>query len=136
MDLTDLLLSFWTWITFGLDIVILVIVTMHVVMTKRDPRSAVSWIAIVWLVPLFGALLYFLFGINRIRRRARRLREKPRKPTAPADATGDLPDANVPHLPAEAAHLAPLVRLVENVTNLPLLEGNSVTPLRDGDETY
>jgi cardiolipin synthase len=132
----DLLYSYWTWITFFVDVIILLVVSMHVITTKRDPRSAVAWMAIVWLIPLFGALFYFLFGINRIRRRARRLRKKPRKLTAPADATGDLPDTSIPAMPIEAEHLAPLARLVENVTGLPLLEGNAVTPLRDGDETY
>ena len=58
------LLSYWPWLTFVIDVVLLLGVTLHVIMTKRDPRSAVAWIAIVWLVPIIGALVrYKIFGL-------------------------------------------------------------------------
>ena len=43
----------------------------HALLNARDPRSAWGWIAVCLLFPLAGALLYFFFGINRVRRRAR-----------------------------------------------------------------
>jgi len=46
------------------------IASAHVVLYKRDSRAAVAWVGLIWLVPLLGALLYMLFGINRVRRRA------------------------------------------------------------------
>ena len=45
----------------------------HAMLHARDPRSAWGWIAVCLLFPLAGALLYFFFGINRVRRRARLL---------------------------------------------------------------
>ena len=45
-------------------------VTVHVLLTKGDVRAALGWIAVAWLSPVFGALLYFVFGINRVTRRA------------------------------------------------------------------
>ncbi|HMM15803.1 MAG TPA: phospholipase D-like domain-containing protein [Parvibaculum sp.] len=46
----------------------------HAMLTKSDVRSAVGWVGFIVLVPFFGWLIYFLFGINRIQRRARELR--------------------------------------------------------------
>ena len=45
-------------------------VTIHVLLTKSDVRAALGWIAVAWLSPVFGAVLYFVFGINRVTRRA------------------------------------------------------------------
>lgn len=41
---------------------------LHAVLRARDPRSAVIWLAICLLLPLLGALLYALLGINRVSR--------------------------------------------------------------------
>ena len=42
---------------------------VHAMLSKSDPRSAMSWIAICWFIPLGGPLLYGLFGINRVKQR-------------------------------------------------------------------
>ena len=39
---------------------------LHALLTKPDPRSVISWIALCWLFPLGGSILYWLFGINRV----------------------------------------------------------------------
>jgi cardiolipin synthase len=41
-----------------------------------DPRSAMLWVGMIWMMPLAGALLYVVLGINRIKRRARILRKE------------------------------------------------------------
>lgn len=46
-------------------------VASHALFHKRDPRSAWGWIAVCWLFPLGGAVLYWLFGINRVEKYAR-----------------------------------------------------------------
>jgi cardiolipin synthase A/B len=35
--------------------------------------ATIGWIGLAWLSPVFGALLYVAFGVNRVKRRARRL---------------------------------------------------------------
>ena len=35
--------------------------------------GALGWIGAVWFAPIFGSLLYYLFGINRVTRRALKL---------------------------------------------------------------
>lgn len=43
-------------------------VTVHALLNKRDVHTAISWIALAWLAPLLGALLYMMLGVNRIQR--------------------------------------------------------------------
>lgn len=126
----------WTGLILVLEVALTLTVALHVVLNKRDPRAALAWIAIVGFIPLLGAFLYYLVGINRITRRARRLRRRPRRPKPLANALGDLPSGAAPALPTEIGYLSPLVRLVDRVTDLPLQSGNSVQPLHEGDQAY
>ncbi|HYV88594.1 MAG TPA: PLDc N-terminal domain-containing protein, partial [Candidatus Polarisedimenticolia bacterium] len=48
-------------------------VTIHVLLRKRDVRSSTAWIGLAWLSPGLGALLYYVFGINRVMRRTSRM---------------------------------------------------------------
>jgi len=101
----------------------------HALLNKRDPRSAWAWITACWLFPLGGALLYLWFGVNRIERRARR--ELGAAPTHHAAAGEPLPD--VPGLGDEVREL---VRIGRIMTGRPLVGGNAVTPLHNGEEAY
>jgi cardiolipin synthase len=132
----EILLSYWPWFTAVAALALHLIVFVHIVFHKRDSRSAVAWIALVWFLPFLGSLLYFLLGINRVERRARRVRHKGRRPKPLADAMGKLPAAEIPVLPQEAAHLAHFVRLSEIVTGHSLSEGNAIEPLWEGDRAY
>jgi len=102
----------------------------HALLNKRDPRAALGWCAICLMVPVIGALLYVLFGINRVRSRARRLRLQERNiPSGPEEAgrghAGDVP-----------GHLAELSRLSSSLQHWPLTEGNEVTALYNGEDAY
>lgn len=98
----------------------------HVVLNKRDPRAAIAWTVFVLLVPLAGPLAYLLLGVNRIRRRATALRAP-----VPSGAARFDPDARAPE-----GSLAELAAATDRVSRRPLLGGNRVTPLSDGDEAY
>ena len=99
----------------------------HAALTKRDVRAAIGWVGLVVVFPLAGPLLYALFGINRIRRRASGLR------TGSARGDGPPDGACCPGVPD---HLRPLERLVGRMVGAPLLAGNRVEPLVDGEEAY
>ena len=62
--------EYWPILAFTLHVVIGLCVSSDIVLRKRDTRAALGWIGIVWLTPLLGALLYFVFGVNRIHRMA------------------------------------------------------------------
>ena len=64
----------WPVVLAIVHVVLLVGASCHVVLTKRDPRAAFGWVGIIWLTPIVGTVLYFIFGINRIQRKARSLR--------------------------------------------------------------
>jgi cardiolipin synthase len=53
-----------------LTVLLSAIASGHVVLYKRDSRAAVAWVGLIWLVPVLGAVLYVLLGINRVRRQA------------------------------------------------------------------
>jgi cardiolipin synthase len=108
-------------------------VSAHVILHKRDARAAIGWVGLVWLVPGLGALIYAGFGVNRLRRRAIGLRRPPPGSTS----TGTL-RARPPQADLAAAHpgLVALARLGERVGRRPLLAGNRVTPLCNGEQAY
>ncbi len=96
----------------------------HALLTKPDPRSALGWITLCWIFPVAGALLYVLFGVNRVRTRARQLR--PGRPPRPAPLDGALQE--------DVA--AQLTRIGDAVTQRPRLAGNSVLPLENGERAF
>ncbi|MFL5244309.1 MAG: cardiolipin synthase [Gemmataceae bacterium] len=51
-----------------LDGVIMLVVLPWVVMTKKDTTAAVAWCLVVILMPLFGTLLFWVFGYNHVYR--------------------------------------------------------------------
>jgi len=126
----------WEWGLAGLGLLLSVLASGHAVLYKRDSRSAISWVGFVWLIPLLGPVLYFMFAVNRVRRRAtvlrsglERYRAEPAKPECSSD---DLHK----HLPKHTGHLQMLARVVEKVVERPLLPGNRVEPLVNGDEAF
>ncbi|HVI87136.1 MAG TPA: cardiolipin synthase [Dongiaceae bacterium] len=121
-----------------------VAVTVHVLLHKRDVGSAIGWMGLSWLSPIIGSMLYVVFGINRVRRRAYRIsRGRPpyigtgigssqaREALQPGDAAAPPAGAIT-----RSDHLGPLVQAVGAITKRPLMPGNSITTLRNGDEAY
>ena len=101
-------------------------VTGHVLLNKREVAAATAWIGFAWIAPVWGALFYFMFGINRVVRRARKAR-KPRTPRRHAN------DHSVDGI---ADHIVPLERAVRRITNRKAERRNSVAVFHDGDEAY
>ena len=62
------------YVLAALALVLSVCGSVHAILYKRDSRAAVLWVGFIWLIPLGGPVLYFMFGVNRIRRRAVLLR--------------------------------------------------------------
>ena len=65
--------------------------SLHALLNKRRPQSAFGWIAICLTLPLLGALLYYLFGINRVQTRARKLLTRHPAPECPTEYVGTPP---------------------------------------------
>jgi cardiolipin synthase len=112
--------------TLPIGLVLAVGATIHILLSKREVASAVGWIGLVWFAPIFGAISYLLFGVNRVRRRARQLRPMDDDPASPS----------VPHPPGGADGLDPLGRGIGHITARPLLPGTEVVIYHNGDAAY
>jgi cardiolipin synthase len=111
----------------GLGAVLSLLVSVHVLLNKREVGTAIGWMGLVWFSPFVGSLFYVLFGVNRVTRRARERRQYGSAAPAQAAAGG---------LPARNSHFAPLERAGGRITERPVLGGNAVTALHCGDEAY
>ncbi|MEX2152942.1 MAG: cardiolipin synthase [Gemmatimonadaceae bacterium] len=109
-----------------------VMATLHVVLRKRDVRAAISWVGLIWLVPGVGVLLYALLGLNRIRRQGMEL-QRERRRIVSGWTESEAPAWLAPQL---QARLTGLARLTEALSGRPLLGGNRMEPLIDGDQAY
>ena len=136
MGWTGRLADLWPHVAVILTLFVSIVTSGYVILYKRDSRSAVIWVAFIWLAPIIGSISYLAFGVNRIRLRARALRGKsawyqPVPPTiscAP-EHSGDL-------LPKELESLKTLANFTGKVVEKELVPGNHLEILVNGDEAY
>lgn len=128
--------EFWPLLTAALTFLLAFTVSGHAIIYKRDSRSAVGWVGLIWLAPVVGAVLYLLLGINRIRRKAVNMRGDMRVELSPLSDFICSPTAVTANLPSDVDHLTEMARLNERLTHLDLLNGNAIEPLQNGDEAY
>lgn len=103
----------------------------HVVLTKDDTRAATGWVVLIFVLPLAGVLLYWMLGINRVKRRAHRrqagyVRRYPAEQRALEDALSAR----------GGVQLAKLAEMMDRVSERPLLGGNDIEPLENGETAY
>ncbi|WP_029076307.1 phospholipase D-like domain-containing protein [Kaistia adipata] len=108
-------------------------VTVHALLTRLNPQSTIAWIGLAWLSPYIGPLLYVMLGVNRVRRKAIKLSDPGDDVDAPSSRFALAPE-DVAHGADE--HLEPLAKFGLRITGRPLLAGNTITPLVDGDAAY
>src|SRR5262245_28813901 len=126
----------WHYLVFVLTVLLSVLASGHALLFKKDPRSTVLWVGLIWLTPLVGAVIYFIFGVNRIRRKAVLLRgDMERYRAHTMMPTFDCAGLQR-HLPPDSGHLCALARAVEETVQRPILPGNGIEPLLNGDAAY
>jgi cardiolipin synthase A/B len=126
-------LTFETLVILLFHAVLAPVTALHALLYKRDPRAAFGWIAVCILAPVAGPVLYLFFGLNRARGRAQRLGlgglqvgfERGRA----IDRTHPLPRL----IREEYRDLA---RIGQALSRHPLIEGNHVEALANGEQTY
>lgn len=109
---------------------------IHVVMYKKDIRAALGWIGLIGFAPILGIVLYWTFGINRIQRKAKNLFSGSQPVAIPFEQEVLYPNHLQRDIGLEADQFYQLARLTERVTVNPLMGGNSLDPLVNGDEAY
>jgi cardiolipin synthase len=109
----------------------------HALVYKRDPRAALGWIGMCLVLPLFGPLLYFLFGVNRIQTRAQRLTRQTPFRLGVGYERGDYGwRGAVVDTEAVEADWQSLATISGALTRRPLLRGNRIEPLANGESAY
>jgi cardiolipin synthase len=117
------------WLDYLFSLITLYLVVaglaiVHVLLYKRNSRAAFGWLGLILVFPIAGALLYALFGVNRVQRKARRISL----------------DAEVGEIQPPGAHLAPtgarLSRPGYCVTGGEPLSGNNVATYMNGEGAY
>lgn len=125
----------WPYVFVGLTFLLSLVASLHALLRKRDTRAVVLWVGLIWLLPIGGALLYWILGVNRIKRAAILLRGDLDHFLAPSAVVPCTPAA-IETLAPESRHLRALAELVERVVMRPLVPGNRIELLRDGDEAF
>jgi cardiolipin synthase len=107
----------------------------YALLHKRHPRSAAIWVVLCLVLPVLGAIAFWLFGFNRVQTQAQVLRKRWRmEPAPPQDKPfADVPDSDLDPIPERFRESS---GIGYRVTGRPLLAGNRVRMLRDGDEAY
>jgi len=136
MDWLQQLANIWQWLVAALTLTLAALASGHALLHKRDSRSATVWVGFIWFVPLGGAVLYFIFGVNRIKRRAVLLRGNLERFSARPVVTECSVAQLATWLPVESQHLTALASSSATFLTRPLLPGNRVTLLINGDEAY
>lgn len=136
MDWLASLAKFWHWLVALLTVTLDLLASGHALLYKRDSRAATAWVGFIWFVPLIGSVAYFLFGVNRIKRRAVFLRGEQER-FANRTGSAGLPSPQLAaRLRPEHQPLAALAETMAGILPRPLLPGNRVELLVNGDAAY
>ncbi len=134
------------WIATGslLHILCFILVCLYCLWHRKHPSSTILWIFLTWSFPVFGAILFVIFGVDRVTPRGQRKRAqnesllRARNKTA-ADAlplaywlaSKDLQLDEQDHL------INSMNRAMDTLaSDFPFLAGNQLTPLVGGNETF
>jgi cardiolipin synthase len=124
------------YVAAALTVLLAIVASAHAILYKRDSRSAVAWVGLIWLVPAVGAVLYALLGVNRIRRRAVYIRSQSTRLSGSNLVSLGADRMLETVLGAGQSHLLTLARAGDRITRRPLTRGNAITPLVNGEEAY
>jgi len=134
----DLLGNTFKLIVDGFYIITVAFTIILIVQQKGDPLKTISWILVIFLLPIAGIILYFFFGKN-----YRKEKIFSRKGLIDLEHMKLLSDdqfANLPHKDnfssAKVRSKMNIMRLLLNSSKSLLTEKNRVNVLQNGRETF
>jgi len=130
-------MALFDWLILVLNIALSFTTAGHALFFKRNPQSALGWVAVCLMFPLVGPLIYFFFGINRVQTRAKKLDVKrtpyPMQP-------GDVPNvADLTYTPSDLdvpRAVSGIARMSDRVGRHPMVGGNAIHLLRNGESAF
>lgn len=137
--------KFWVVLTTVIQGAAFLAVFLHALQRRRNASATILWIFVAWSFPLLGPLLYLAFGVDRVPDKGLRKRATNELMTNQRQA---LHKNEGPFIAWHYGFSTDISELGDtfcqklnrslNALNSdhPLLDGNSITPLISGDETY
>ena len=122
------------WATVAIVVGSGIVAAVHALFTRETPAGAFGWIGVSLLFPPVGPLLYYMFGVNRVRVRARRLDRASRhglgarRPGAHVDVRDYGRFITPERLGLAAAG--------DRLSAWPVVAGNRVEGLHNGEKAY
>ena len=110
---------------------------IHALLHKKDSQAALAWVACIFFLPFFGTLAYTFFGVSRANSLAARLLDDASQWQARSDLALDqvlAAEADTEYPACEAD--CPAACVGQAITNRPLLHGNHLELLKNGEEAY
>ena len=104
--------------------------SVHVLLYKDDIKSSIGWIALVFLSPFIGTVLYIFLGINRVRRKGVRLRKN-------IDLSEKYSEEMIKNIFENLpVNYKQFITFGHNIYRQNFVFGNCVEPLQNGVEAY
>ncbi|MFI4862092.1 MAG: cardiolipin synthase [Phycisphaerales bacterium JB063] len=117
-----------------LDWVIRITLSLRVIMRRRPVGVSLSWLGVILVLPVAGAVLYLLLGETRIgrmrRRRFERIRDSLMSHLSELREHGRAEESALPRIARATA------RHGEAVYGFPALDGNEIELLEDSDAVF
>ena len=130
------ILQYWPYAVTIITTVMTVWAAIHAILWKRDIRSSLGWAGLILFSPGLGALLYFMFGINRVKRKAKAMRN-PRERISQQSAFHTLAaEQLLQRFAPDGEALMQIAKAVQHVATRPLLSGNRIDTLVNGEEAF
>ncbi|WP_166831336.1 cardiolipin synthase [Thalassoroseus pseudoceratinae] len=131
----DWLLSWhWTTLITGMSFLVqLCLLPLLLLHKKKHPESTVAWLMLLLMVPIFGGVVFVIFGINRVERKAAR------RALASRAITRNLPELTQYQLiPSEkySVHQRRLMRLATRLAETVPTNNNKVEIVADTNRTF
>ena len=137
MYIPDLPQIIWPYLITAVHFFATLGTAIHILYKKRDTRAAAGWLGLVWFAPVLGVCLYWMFGVNRIKRRAM-LRFADKQSVALPKQAGVVSPSFIKEKCSGMGknNLVQLSQMTDKLTRQPLMKGNRITPLLNGDQAY
>jgi cardiolipin synthase len=126
------------WLEFWVPVLIVAVsaiaAAVHALLTRETPSGAFGWIGVSLLFPPVGPLLYYMFGVNRVRVRARRLDRASRHGLGARRTGADAALRDYHRFIGRRRR--GLAAAGDRLSVWPVVPGNQIRVLSNGDKAY
>ncbi|MDR0985032.1 MAG: cardiolipin synthase [Endomicrobium sp.] len=116
-----------------IKITVFIITVIHILLNKKDAKSAINWITLVFLSPFMGTFLYAFLGINKIRKKDIQMYDKVK---FKKNVVHNMLVKQKKMFTSFKEYYKKFITFEFNVYHKPFLFNNVILPLQNGIEAY